>query len=159
MYALGILIFLSAAMLVFVLAMDEQSMLSSGSTTPDRVRLQDLISRGPGKNKHIELADFYFGKQYIYTAKLVQFRDVYLPVFANGQPEDGRKLQVLIWIQNSRNSNQRLIESGEDLDRFVASFTADPRTISGILRQPTSRVRSLTAEAYPGTNVATLQVL
>jgi hypothetical protein len=103
--------------------------------------------------------DPYFGKNYIYAAKLVQFRDVYLPVFPDGTPESGAKLQVLIWIRNDRNSNQRLIESEQDLNRFVSEFNQHPRPLSGVLRRPTERVRTLTAEAYPRTNPQSLEVL
>jgi hypothetical protein len=153
------LIFLGAALLPFVIAADEQSMVSNGLPTPDVIRLQDLMARGPGKNNHIELTDFYFGKQYIYTAKLVQFRDVYVPEFPQGQPENGSHLQLLLWIRNDRNSNQPLIENEQELDRMMAEFRRNPRTVTGILRKPTDRVRTLTVEAYPGTNPAALQVL
>jgi len=157
--ALGMLIFFGAALLMFIIAANEQSILSSGLPAADRISLQELIKRGPGSNKHIELADFYFGRQYIYTAKLVQFKDVYLPVFPKGEPENGSSLRVLVWIRNDRNSNQRLIESERDLDRFVGDFTRNPRTLSGVLRQPTGQVRTLTSEAYPGTNPDPLQIL
>jgi len=103
--------------------------------------------------------DFYFGKNFIYAAKFVQFRDVYVPVFPDGAPENGANLQVLIWIRNDRNSNQRRIESKQDLDRFVSEFHQHPRPLSGVLRNPSARVRTLTAEAYPGTNLQSLEVL
>jgi hypothetical protein len=125
----------------------------------DRIRLQDLITQGSGKNKHIELVDFYFGKQYIYAAKLVQFRDVYVPVFPNGESENAGKLQILLWIRNDRNSNEPLVESQQDLDRFVTEFNRRPRSVTGILRKPTDKVRTLTADAYPGTNRQSLQIL
>jgi hypothetical protein len=80
-YALAVMIFLGAGLALFIIGADEQSVISSGAPAAEKIRLQELITRGSGKNKHVELADFYFGKQYIYTAKLVQFRDVYVPVF------------------------------------------------------------------------------
>jgi len=61
--ALGILIFFGAGLMVFIIAADEQSVISSGARVPDKIRLQDLATRGPGSNKHIELSDFYFGRQ------------------------------------------------------------------------------------------------
>jgi hypothetical protein len=103
--------------------------------------------------------DFYFGKQYIYAAKLVQFRDVYVPVFPNGEPENASNLQILLWIRNDRNSNEPLIESQQDLDQFVAEFNRRPKSVTGVLRKPTDKVRALTADAYPGTNTQSLQVL
>lgn len=157
--ALGILTFFGAALVTFIIAADEQSVLSSGLSSADKISLQELIARGAGSNKHIELADFYFGRQYIYTAKLVQFRDVYVPVFPSGGPESGSNLWVLVWIRNDRNSSQRLIESQRDLDKFISEFGRDPRTLSGVLRKPTNQVRTLTAEAYPGVNPHSLQVL
>jgi hypothetical protein len=158
-YALAVMIFLGAGLALFIIAADEQSVISSGAPAAEKIRLQELITRGSGKNKHVELADFYFGKQYIYTARLVQFRDVYVPVFPNGQAENPSNLQVLIWIRNDRNSDEPLIESQQDLDRFVAEFNRHPRSLSGILRKPTDKVRTLTADAYPGMNRQSLQVL
>jgi hypothetical protein len=125
----------------------------------DRIRLHDSITQGSGKNKHVELLDFYFGKQYIYAAKMVQFRDVYVPVFPNGECENASNLQILIWIRNDRNSNEPLVESQQDLDRFVAEFNRRPRSVTGILRKPTDIVRTLTADAYPGTKRQSLQIL
>ena len=158
-YALAALIFLGAALMLFILAADEQSVLSSGSLAPEKTSLLDLITKGPGKNSHIELTDFYFGKQYIYTAKLVQFKDVYVPVFPIGQAENASNLKLLIWIRNDRNSNERLIEDEQDLERFVAECNRHPRSISGVLRKPVDRVRTLTAGAYPGADVQSLQIL
>jgi len=159
LYALAVLIFLGASLALFTVAADEQSIISSGLPAAQRIRLHDFITQGFGSNKHIELADFYFGKQYIYATKLVQFQDVYLPVFADGEAENASNLRILVWIRNDRNSNERLIQSAQDLDRFVADFNRRPRSITGVLRQPTDRVRTLTVEAYPGTNGQSLQVL
>ena len=159
LYALAALILFGSGLMLFILAANEQSVLSSGLPTPERIRLQDLIAQGPPSNRHDELADFYFGKNYIYAAKLVQFKDVYLPAFANGAPENGTNLHVLISIRNDRNSNQRLIESEQDLDRFVQEFNQHPRPLSGVLRKPNERVGKLTAEAYPGTNLQSLEIL
>jgi hypothetical protein len=159
LYALGMLIFSGAALLLFSIAADEQSISSSGSPVPDKLSLQELMTRGAGSNKHVELADFHIGKQYIYTAKLLQFRDVYLPIFVTAQPETGANLQVLLWVRNDRSSNQRLIESADDLDRFVSEFNRNPQPIKGVLRRPTDRVRGLAIDAYPGTNSDALKVL
>ena len=159
LYALAVLIFLGASLALFIVAADEQSIISSGLPAAQRISLHNFITQGFSRNKHIELADFYFGKQYIYATKLVQFQDVYLPVFADGEPENAGNLRILLWIRNDRNSNERLIESAQDLDRFVADFNRRPGSITGVLRQPTDRVRTLTADAYPGTNGQSLQVL
>ena len=159
LYALAVLIFLGASLVLFIVAADEQSMLSSGLPAAQRISLDNFITQGFGGNKHIELAGFYFGKQYIYATKLVQFQDVYLPVFSDGEPENANNLRILVWIRNDRNSNERLIESAQDLDRFVADFNRRPRSITGVLRQPTDRVRTLTADTYPGGNGQSLQVL
>jgi hypothetical protein len=158
-YALGVMIFLGASLALFIVAADEQSVSSSGLTTAKKIRLQDLIARDSDKNKHVELLDFYFGKQYIYATKLVQFRDVYLPVFPNGQPETASNLQLLVWIRNDRNSNEPLIETQQDLDRFVTEFNRHPRSLSGILRKPTDIVQKLASEAYPGLGNQSLQIL
>ena len=158
-YALAVMILLGAGLVLFIVAAEEQSVISSGLPAADRIRLQDLITQGSGKNKHVELVDFYFGKQYIYAAKMVQFRDVYVPVFPNGEPENASNLQILLWIRNDRNSNEPLVESQQDLDRFVAEFNRRPRSVTGILRKPIDKVRTLTADAYPGTNRQSLQIL
>jgi hypothetical protein len=105
------------------------------------------------------LADFYIGKQYIYAAKLVEFREVYLPIFPNGQPENASNLHVLLRIRNDRESNQRLIQNAQDLDGFVAEFNRSPRPVTGVLQKPMDRVRALTADAYPGTDREALQIL
>jgi hypothetical protein len=159
LYALAALILFGSGLMLFILAANEQSVLSRGSPAPTWTPLQNLIAQGPAANKHVELVDFYFGKNYIYTAKFVQFQDVYVPVFPEGAPENGANLHVLIWIRNDRNSNQRLIQSDQDLDRFVREFNQHPRPLSGVLQKPTERVRTLTAEAYPGTNPQSLDVL
>ncbi len=151
--------FFGSALMVFIIAADEQSVISSGVSAPDRIRLQDLVARGSGNNKHIALSDFYFGRQYIYATKLVQFEEVYVPIFPEGQPENGANLRILVWIRNDRNSNQRLIQNERDLDQFVADFNRHPQSVSGILRQPTGRVRQLAADAYPGASAGSLQVL
>ena len=131
----------------------------AGSLQLSESAFHNFITQGFGRNKHIELADFYFGKQYIYATKLVQFQDAYLPVFPDGEPENASNLRIQLWIGNDRNSSERLIESAQDLDRFVADFNRRPRSITGVLRQPTDRVRTLTADANPGTNGQSLQVL
>jgi len=158
-YALGVMIFLGASLALFIVAMDEQSLRSNGLTTADKIRLQDLVARDSEKNKHVELQDFYFGKQYIYATKLVQFRDVYLPVFSGGELETASNLRLLVWIRNDRNSNEPLIETQAELDRFVAEFNRHPRPLSGILRKPTDTVQKLAAEAYPGLSNRPLQIL
>jgi len=158
-YALGVMIFLGSSLLLFIVAADEQSIISAGLTTAKKIRLQDLITRGFQKNQHVELLDFYFGKQYIYATKMVQYRDVYLPVFPSGQSETASNLQLLVWIRNDRNSNEPLIETQQDLDRFVTEFNRHPRTVSGILRKPTDTVQGLTADAYPGLSKGSLQIL
>ena len=159
LYALGVMIFLGASLALFIVAMDEQSVISSGLSTAEKIRLQDLITKGSNKNKHVELLDFYFGKQYIYATKLVQFKEVYLPVFPRGQAETASNLQLLVWIRNDRNSNEPLIETRQELDRFVTEFNQNPRSVSGILRKPTGTVQKLTADAYPGLSDRPLQIL
>jgi hypothetical protein len=158
-YALAVMVLLGAGLALFIVAAEEQAVISSGLPAADRIRLHDLITQGSGNNKHVELVDFYFGKQYIYAAKLVQFRDVYVPVFPNGETENASNLQILLWIRNDRNSNEPLVESQQDLDRFVAEFNRRPRSVTGILRKPIDKVRTLTADAYPGTNRQSLQIL
>src|SRR5262249_11577052 len=65
--ALGVMIFFGASLLLFIVIVDEQSVISSGSAAAERIRLQDLITRNFKTNQHVELLDFYFGKQYIYA--------------------------------------------------------------------------------------------
>jgi hypothetical protein len=156
--ALGVLIFFGASLPLFIVTVDEQSIISSGSATAEKIRLQDL-GIGLKTNQHVELSDFYFGKQYIYATKMVEFRDVYLPVFPSGQSETASNLQLLVWIRNDRNSNEPLIQTQQDLDRFVAGLNRNPRSVSGILRRPTDTVQRLTADAYPGLSNRPLQVL
>jgi hypothetical protein len=158
-YALAVMILLGAGLALFIVAAEEQSVISRGLPAADRIRLHDLITQGSGKNKHVELVDFYFGKQYIYAAKLVQFRDVYVPLFPDGESENASNLQILLWIRNDRNSNEPLVESQQDLDRFVAEFNRRPRSVTGVLRKPIDKVRTLTADAYPGTNRQSLRIL
>ena len=159
LYALAMLVLLGCGLMMFIIAANEQSVISSGLPAADRIRLQDLIAQGSAKNKHVELLDFYFGKRFIYTTELAQFNDVYVPVFPSGQSETASNLQVLVWIRNDRNSNEPLLQSTQDLGQFVTQFNRYPRSITGVLRQPTERVRSLTADAYQGTNGQSLQVL
>ncbi len=159
LYALGILIFLGISMLLFVIAADEQTVLSRGLPAADRMSLADFIAKGSARNQHVELTDFHFGKAHVYTAKLVQFNEAYVPLFPAGEPENAGNLHVLLWIRNDRNSNERLIQSEQDLDRFMADRSRNPQSVTGVLRRPIERVRTLTAEAYPGADVKSLQVL
>jgi len=159
LYALVVLGLVGCGLTVFILAADEQSIISSGLPAAEKISLQGLIQQRSSRSKHVELADLYFGKTFIYTTELVRFNEVYVPMFANGQPEDGRNLHVLLLIRNDRNSNEPLIQTRDELGQFVAEFNRGPRSVRGVLRNPIDRVRSLTAEAYPGTNVRLLQVL
>jgi hypothetical protein len=87
------------------------------------------------------------------------FNEVYVPLFPTGQQENAGNLHLLLWIRNDRNSNEGLIQSEQDLDRFIADLSRNPRSVTGVLRRPTERVRKLTAEAYPRADVQSLQVL
>jgi hypothetical protein len=158
-YGFAMFLFASASLGSFILAASEQSLLSIGSPAAARIGLQELIAQGPGKNKHVELTGFYFGKHYVYTAQAVQFKDVYVPVFPTDKPEEAGNLQILVWIRNDRNSNERFIESQSDLEEYVSKFNQAPRFVSGVLQKPTKQVRALTAEAYPGMNGEALQIL
>jgi hypothetical protein len=76
LYALAMLICFGSSLLMFVLAADEQSIVSSGQPHANTISLQSLIAQGPGTNRHLALTDFFFGKQYVFTTKLVQFDEV-----------------------------------------------------------------------------------
>jgi len=159
LYALAMLICFGSSLLVFVMAADEQSIVSGGQPAANTISLQSLIAQGPGTNKHVAVTDFFFGKQYVFTTKLVQFNEVYVPVFPKGQAEDARNLHLLLWIRNDRNSNQSLIENQQQLAEFVAGVNSNPGSISGVLHSVPTTVRKLTAEAYPGTDTQSLQAL
>jgi hypothetical protein len=88
-YALAMLGLFGTALMVFIFAANEQSVITSGLPAAHRISLQDLVAGGAGTNKHIELVDFYCGKSFVYTTELIQFNEVYVPVFARGEPEDG----------------------------------------------------------------------
>ena len=158
-YALAAIGLSSGALMAFVFAATEQSVISSGLPEANRISLKELVAQGPGNNKHIELVDFYFGKTFIYATELIQFNEVYVPVFARGEPETGANLRFLLWIRNDRKSNLPLIQTREELGRFVAEFNRNPIAVSGVVRKPIDRVRPLAAGAYPGTNAESLQVL
>ena len=68
-FALCMLIFFGGALVAFIIAADEQSVLSSGLPAADKISLQQLIAHAPGSNKHIELANFYFGRRYILSQR------------------------------------------------------------------------------------------
>jgi hypothetical protein len=158
-YALAMLGLFGTALMVFIFAANEQSVITSGLPAAHRISLQDLVAGGAGTNKHIELVDFYCGKSFVYTTELIQFNEVYVPEFARGEPEDGANLRVLLLIRNDRHSNEPLIQTREELDRFVGEFNRDPKSVTGVLQKPIDQVRVLTAEAYPGTNGESLQIL
>jgi hypothetical protein len=158
-YAMAMLICFGSSLMVFVMAADEQSIVSGGQPDANTVSLQSLIARGPGTNRHLALTDFFFGKQYVFTSQLVQFNEVYVPLFPKGQAEDGGNLHLLLWIRNDRNSNQPLIQNQRQLDEFVAGLRRNPGAISGVLHSLPTTVRKLTAEAYPGTDTQSLQAL
>ena len=83
LYALIMLVLLGCGLIMFIIAADEQSVISSGLPAADRIRLQDLITQGPGKNKHVELVDFYFGKRF--SSKLF-WRSCYLLFLPHSTP-------------------------------------------------------------------------
>jgi hypothetical protein len=153
------LICFGSSLLVFVMAADEQSIVSGGQPDANTISLQSLIAQGPGTNKHVALTDFFFGKQYVFTTKFVQFKEVYVPMFPKGQVEDARNLHLLLWIRNDRNSNQPLIENQQQLDEFVAGVNRNPGSVSGVLHSLPTTVRTLTANAYPGTDTQSLRAL
>jgi len=159
LYALAMLICFGSSLLVFVMAADEQRIVSGGQPDATTISLQRLIAQGPGTNTHVAVTDFSFGKQYVFTTKLVQFNEVYVPMFPKGQAEDARNLHLLLLIRNDRNSNQSLIENQEQLNEFVAGVNRNPGSISGVLHSPPTTVRNLTADAYPGTDTQSLQAL
>jgi hypothetical protein len=159
LYALAMLICFGISLLVFVMAADEQGIVSAGRPDANTLSLESLIAQGPGTNKHVTLTDFFFGRQFVFTTKLVQFNEVYVPMFAKGQAEDARNLHVLLWIRNDRHSNQPLIENQQQLDEFVAGVNRNAGSVSGVLHTPPTTVRNLTAEAYPGTDAQSLQAL
>ena len=147
LYTLAMLICFGSSLLMFVLAADEQSIVSSGQPDANTISLQSLICTRPGTNRHLALTDFFFGKQYVFTTQLVQFDEVYVPMFRKGPAEDARNLHLLRWIRNDRNSNQPVIENQQQLDEFVAGMNRNPRSISGVLHSLPTTVRKLTAAA------------
>jgi hypothetical protein len=82
--ALAVLVLFGASSMMFVLAADEQSIISSGLPTADKINLQELSAQGNRRNRHVEVADFHFGKTFVDTTDLIQFNEVYVPMFANG---------------------------------------------------------------------------
>jgi len=159
LFALAMMICFGSSLLVFVMAADEQSIVSGGQPQANAISLQSLITQGPGSNRHLALTDFFLGKQYVFTTSLVQFNEVYVPMFPKGEAEDARNLHVLLWIRNDRNSNQPLIENQQQLDEFVDGVNRNSGSVSGVLRSPPSSVRKLTSDAYPGTETQSLQAL
>jgi len=159
LYGLMMTLFASASLGLFILASTEQSLLSAGSPEAAKIGLSELTAQGSGNNKHVELNGFYFGQGFVYATELVQFNDVYIPVFATGEPEDGSHLRVLVWIRNDRNSNEQLIDNRKALVDFVSKFNRAPRAVSGVLKSPDREVRELAAKAYPGVNHESLQLL
>ena len=157
--ALLMLMCFGAGLMVFILAADEQSILSGGQADANTISLQNLIAQGPGTNTHVALTDFFFGKQYVFTTQLVRFNEVYVPIFPKGQAEDPRNLHLLLWIRNDRNSNLPLIETQQQLDEFVAGLNRKSGSVTGVLHSAPSTVRKLTADAYPGTDAQSLQAL
>jgi hypothetical protein len=159
LYALAMLGLFGCGLGGFIIAANEQSIISDGLPAAHEISLEEFVTKGYGRNKHVELTDFHFGKSFVYTTESIQFDEVYVPMFAKGQPEDGSNLHLLLLIRNDRNSNEPLIQTREALRQFVADFNRDPRSVTGVLQNPIDRVRSLTVEAYPGTNGQSLQVL
>ena len=96
LYALAMLGLFGCGLTVFILAADEQSIISSGLPAAGKISLQELITQGSSRNKHIELADFYFGKTFIYTTELVQFNEVYVPMFPSFQAGSRRTEGICI---------------------------------------------------------------
>lgn len=158
-YGFAMLMFFGSGLMVFVMAADEQSIVSGGQPEANTISLQNFMAQGPGANRHLALTDFFFGKQYVFTTQLVQFNEVYLPMFPKGRAEDAQNLRLLLWIRNDRNSNQPLIQNQQQLDEFVAQLRRSPAAVTGVLHSAPTTVRKMTADAYPGTDTQSLQVL
>jgi hypothetical protein len=60
-YALAMIGLFGTALMMFIFAANEQSVITSGLPAAHRISLQDLVAHGAGTNKHIELVDFYQG--------------------------------------------------------------------------------------------------
>jgi len=157
--AMAALLFSGAGLMLFIIAADEQSVLVGGSAEAARMTLGQLVTNGPGANKHIELSDFNFGRTFIYDTKLVQFKDVYLPVFPKNQPQDAKNLKLLVWVRNDKNSNEPLIETRDQVEQFIAGFDTHTKTVTGVLKKPFSDVGKLTIQAYPGVDAKSLLLL
>jgi hypothetical protein len=157
--ALAMLSLFGLAMVLFIIASDEQSIRSGGTSEATRMTLKELVAKDPPLNKHIELTAFDFGKVFIYNAKLVQFKDVYLPVFPQGEEQSVKNLKLLIWIRNDQNSNEPLIETRQQLEQFVSDFQKHPTAITGVLKHSLTTVNNLTLDAYPGADTNSLRLL
>jgi len=56
LYALAMLVLLGCGLIMFIIAADEQSVISSGLPAADRIRLQDLITQGSGRRFQFPVA-------------------------------------------------------------------------------------------------------
>jgi len=52
---------------------------------PQRIRLQDLIEKGPGGNTNVQITDFTFGDGYAVDTVNNAWRTVWVPVFPSGK--------------------------------------------------------------------------
>jgi len=56
LYALAMLVLLGCGLIMFIIAADEQSVISSGLPAADTIRLQDLITQGSGRRFQFPVA-------------------------------------------------------------------------------------------------------
>jgi hypothetical protein len=159
LFAIAMFLFLGLAMVLYIVASDEQSIRSGGTSEAVRMTLKELVAKRPAVNQHIELTAFDFGKVFIYNTKLVQFKEVYLPVFPQGEEQSAKNVKLLIWIRNDQNSNEPLIETRQQLEQFVSDFEKHPTAITGVLKRSLANVNNLTLDAYPGADTNALLLL
>jgi hypothetical protein len=133
------------------LAWQDAEIRSLGATTPQQIRLAELAAKGPGRNLHVSITRFEFGKE---QEAVIQrnpssgrWEQVWLPLYAT---DGGRDVKVLVKTANVKN------------DVELLDFRKR-RELQGIITNP---IEPLPAEeqaelrkSFPGVDLARVWIL
>jgi hypothetical protein len=129
----------------------EWTLFSSGSATPQSIRLADLAANGPGKNVHVTVTDYTFIPQVgIYEEKNGVWQSAWFPLVVPGDPGKA------IIIKNSKVKNDNQVTA------YIEAASRS-QSVTGII---TNSIRSLGTEEtgklknmLPGVDVSKTLVL
>lgn len=167
--ALSAMIFGCTALILLIMSAEETTLLGGSTLEPKAITLSELVkseidtsnksTAGKRRNKHFQLTNYQFGKVVIYDSRIVDVRDLYLPVFEAGHVDDPHSLRLLIWLRNDQTSNEPHVRDISQFEPFIRKCVAEKHAFQGFLHDSNSIVSKLVEEAYPGCDTKSIKLL